>query len=359
MAATANTVHCPSCSATLRLRDTTRADAVLKCPRCACKFSPNGAVASSADTAPKIPDLNQPTVSLPPGQLATPTGTTPGHQQETRASAKLQETPARDRSSAADDADRSDSERPRSRPRKKHRHDSSMKIKLIIGGIVMLLLVGGAIATTIVLVNQHRKGPVTTVERETSDPDKEKKPLVIAATTPEPEKKQPEVPKQRLLPPLPPGKPVVGTKVGNLVPEIVTEDLNGATFKLSDFRGKVVVLFFWGDWCPYCRKCFPRQKEMVLKFAGRPFSLIGINTDGTKADAKRGLQREQLNWTSWFDGKGGPIVRQWGVSGFPHLVLVDAQGIIRKEYRGYSEESLMKLALEAEELLRDVESEKR
>ena len=42
--------------------------------------------------------------------------------------------------------------------------------------------------------------------------------------------------------------PKVGFEVGNLAPEIQGEDLDGVNFKLSDYRGKVVVLDFWGDW---------------------------------------------------------------------------------------------------------------
>ena len=43
-------------------------------------------------------------------------------------------------------------------------------------------------------------------------------------------------------------EPRVGLEVGNLAPEIQGEDLDGVKFKLSDYRGKVVVLDFWGDW---------------------------------------------------------------------------------------------------------------
>ena len=42
--------------------------------------------------------------------------------------------------------------------------------------------------------------------------------------------------------------PKVGYEIGNLAPDIQGEDLDGVKFKLSDYRGKVVVLDFWGDW---------------------------------------------------------------------------------------------------------------
>ncbi len=46
----------------------------------------------------------------------------------------------------------------------------------------------------------------------------------------------------------PTGRVAVGIQVGNLAPEIVGEDVDGKTFRLSDYRGRVVVLDFWGDW---------------------------------------------------------------------------------------------------------------
>jgi hypothetical protein len=48
--------------------------------------------------------------------------------------------------------------------------------------------------------------------------------------------------------PSPSGPPVVGIDVGNIAPEIQGEDLDGVPFKLSDYRGKVVLLDFWGHW---------------------------------------------------------------------------------------------------------------
>jgi hypothetical protein len=68
--------------------------------------------------------------------------------------------------------------------------------------------------------------------------------LMLASCT----KPRPAAPKVSRLRPLPGGPAVVGLDIGNLAPEIEGVDLDGVPFKLSDYRGKVVLLDFWGHW---------------------------------------------------------------------------------------------------------------
>src|SRR5262249_52363083 len=57
-----------------------------------------------------------------------------------------------------------------------------------------------------------------------------------------------------------------GPRVGQLAPEIDGKDLDGQSLKLSDFRGKVVLLSFYGEWCHYCVKQFPHELSLVERF---------------------------------------------------------------------------------------------
>jgi thiol-disulfide isomerase/thioredoxin len=119
--------------------------------------------------------------------------------------------------------------------------------------------------------------------------------------------------------------------VGREPPDISGEDLEGRALRLRDFRGKVVVLDFWTNWCGYCRQMYPQERQLVARRKDQPFILLGINCDDDREDVKRTVQQQGLNWLSWWDGgrKGGDIRAQWHVSSFPTIYVLDHKGVIR------------------------------
>jgi len=141
--------------------------------------------------------------------------------------------------------------------------------------------------------------------------------------------------------------------VGKVAKEISGEDLDGKKVKLSDYRGKVVVLYFWGSWCPPCRAMIPHEKKLNAKLAKAPFAMVGINTDSEKSKAKKFLEDEGITWTQvWDNGSTqGPISTAWGVHQFPTIYVLDANGVIR--YRDVREEAMSNAV---EELLKELGS---
>jgi peroxiredoxin len=126
---------------------------------------------------------------------------------------------------------------------------------------------------------------------------------------------------------------VEGKQVGNLCPEIAGEDPDGKVIRLSDYRGKVVLVNFWGTWCGPCRMLLPHERQMVqTKYKGRPFVLLGVAQDSPDT-LKEFLQTEPLPWPNIADGIGR-LGREWGVEVVPSAVLVDHRGVIRKRWLG-------------------------
>jgi thiol-disulfide isomerase/thioredoxin len=121
---------------------------------------------------------------------------------------------------------------------------------------------------------------------------------------------------------------------GKSVPEIVGTDLEGESIKLSDFKGKVVVVNFWGSWCGPCMAQVPEEKKLVEEFEGRPFVLLGINTDADIKQAKKIVARDKINWKSIHDGApgDGPITRKWGIDSYPTGFVIDHNGVIVCEF---------------------------
>jgi len=127
----------------------------------------------------------------------------------------------------------------------------------------------------------------------------------------------------------PPGNPNrVGVSVGEQAPEIYAYDLAGEPARLSDFRGKVVLVDFWQSNCPPCRVFHETERALLERFGSDRFVILGVNLDGDRQRGLRTQQREEIPWRSLHDSKGF-IGAQWRVSGTPTVFLIDPQGIIR------------------------------
>ena len=76
---------------------------------------------------------------------------------------------------------------------------------------------------------------------------------------------------------------------------------------------------------------YPHERSLVKRLADEPFALIGINSDKSPEIVSKTIERENLNWRSFFDGggTGGPIATRWGVRGWPTIYVLDHEGVIR------------------------------
>ncbi len=117
--------------------------------------------------------------------------------------------------------------------------------------------------------------------------------------------------------------------IGKVAPDIEGADSDGKKFKLSDYRGKVVVLDFWALWCGPCMGLVPHEKELVKRLEGKPFAMIGVDFDGTKEELKKGEQEHGITWRSFHDGQGGPIGEKWKIRSIPSIYVLDPKGVIR------------------------------
>ena len=124
--------------------------------------------------------------------------------------------------------------------------------------------------------------------------------------------------------------------VGRTAPEIQGTDAGGKAFALSDYRGKVVVLTFSGDWCGPCVGMYPQEREMVGRHEGAAFAFLSVNTDADLATLQQATASGEITWRCWWDGGvAGPITTRWGVRSFPTIFVLDREGVIRhKDLRG-------------------------
>lgn len=120
-------------------------------------------------------------------------------------------------------------------------------------------------------------------------------------------------------------------RIGALAPDFEATTVDGETFRLSDFRGKIVLVDFWGFWCTTCRRELPHLKDVRDRYKDRDFVIVGVATDEDKDEFRRLAEELDVDWVNAWDGStDGPLSRAWGVGFYPTSYLLDAEGRIRK-----------------------------
>ena len=138
-------------------------------------------------------------------------------------------------------------------------------------------------------------------------------------------------------------------KNGMAAPELSLPDAKGQILRLSDLKGKVVLIDFWASWCTPCRKNNPHLVALYRKLHGKGFEIFGVSIDEDPADWQEAIAKDKIDWPQVNDHLGWRAVsaQTYGVEAIPASYLIDRQGIIRKiDLTG------RKLELEIESLLK-------
>lgn len=129
--------------------------------------------------------------------------------------------------------------------------------------------------------------------------------------------------------------------IGEPLPGLAGETLDGSTDTLARYKGKVVVLELWATWCGPCVKMIPDQRALVEKFKHEPFALISVNLDEDKKAMESFLKATPMPWTHWRWGKSGFGTGKPAPAGMfktnfvPNILVIDAAGVVRyKQVRG-------------------------
>ena len=121
--------------------------------------------------------------------------------------------------------------------------------------------------------------------------------------------------------------PDEGLRVGMTAPEIEATTLAGEPFRLSDLRGKYVLLDFWGTWCAPCITEVPNLKWADRVYGGERFQIVGIAKDNPSA-VKAFMERLELAWPQIIQEKDRVILDAYRVQGFPTTFLIGPEGKI-------------------------------
>lgn len=128
-----------------------------------------------------------------------------------------------------------------------------------------------------------------------------------------------------------------------IAPDFTIRDLYGRDVSLSDFEGRVVLVYFWASWCPPCRRSIPELVSLQERYGDDGFTIIGISVDKLEelddATLKSFVEQNRISY---------PILRDEGVLrvvneyfrgerlGIPAMFIVDRNGFIVERYIGFT-----------------------
>ena len=123
---------------------------------------------------------------------------------------------------------------------------------------------------------------------------------------------------------------------GEKAPDFTLPAIDGGSqVKLSDFRGKVVLVDFWATWCAPCIGALPEMQDLARKMKGQPFAIVGVDTDGDDLRLRAFLARHPSEWPQVRDRSGKLARETYGVRGYPTYLVLDREGRIVRKVEGW------------------------
>jgi len=140
-----------------------------------------------------------------------------------------------------------------------------------------------------------------------------------------------------------------GVYEGKSAPDFTLPSLDGEQVKLSDFRGKVVLLNFWAPWCPPCRAEIPSLEQLYEKYRGRDFVLLAVAEDEER-NVRNFVQKSGMSFPVLVDSNG-KVYNSYRCRGVPTTLLIDREGVIVGRYLGMRDWTGQEFISKLEEVL--------
>jgi len=119
-----------------------------------------------------------------------------------------------------------------------------------------------------------------------------------------------------------------GAHIGQAAPEFALADLDGNPLRLSDLRGRPVIVNFWASWCGPCVEEFPMLRAAAQRHAAQNVAVVGIVFRDNSEAARRFMDRMAAGWPAAMD-PGEQVAQAFGIYGPPETFFIDANGVVR------------------------------
>lgn len=127
------------------------------------------------------------------------------------------------------------------------------------------------------------------------------------------------------------------TAIGKPAVQFIKKDKDGKEINLANYKGKIVLLDFWGSWCGPCRASHPHLKELYAKYQSKGFEIIAIASETAKTPEEQrekwlaAIQKDGINWVHVLNNEDKAtqdLVKEFRVTAFPTKIMLDKDGKI-------------------------------
>lgn len=122
---------------------------------------------------------------------------------------------------------------------------------------------------------------------------------------------------------------------GEVAPDFALKSLAGPNIRLSEYRGRVVMVVFWASWCGDCRRQLESLADVYESYHEAGFDVLAVNLDREERQARDAARAWEAGYPVLYDA-GGEVGRRYDVGAMPLAVLIDRDGVIRDVIRGFA-----------------------
>ncbi len=143
-------------------------------------------------------------------------------------------------------------------------------------------------------------------------------------------------------------------EIGKKAPDFTGKTFEGDKIKLSNYEGKITLIDVWASWCKPCKEEFPFLIELYNKYSDKDFTILAVNIDEEKQNAKKFLKglNKEIPFTIIFDSEA-KIPLLYKIEAIPTTYILDKKGIIRYFHLGFMESEKEKFKNEIETLINE------
>ena len=125
-----------------------------------------------------------------------------------------------------------------------------------------------------------------------------------------------------------------GDLPGSSAPDFVLKSVSGENLRLSEYRGRVVMLSFWASWCGECRSQLEGLATLYERYGSAGFELLTVSLDRDRDQVADIASAVKAGYPVLHDA-AGEVGRSYEVSSMPLVVLIDRDGVVRDVFEGY------------------------